>query len=513
MKKFLTLCLAVLMLATPLLTSCSGKDTPAETKKPAPTSVELIKDSASEYTIVRPLRAQKDSVLFTAGQNLQSAIATVTGVTMEYKTDTSTAFADQDARDAAKEILIGRTNRKQSAAAVKTLAFNEYVIKVDGNKIIICGVNDKATLQAAEYFAANYITNGNLIELPATLEVKGVVDMSVSEITNTTYEEMGDVILKAYADKYLNRDGSLIGTEYWDTAEILEAFIDAYEQTKKPEYLKYAEDIALRHFGSNNTRTDWCRNNAFNDDIAWMCIGFARLYLLTGNRNYISLAKSNFDTMWKRAYSPTVLDGGLWWKDDQKNTKNSCIQCPASIAACLIAKGTGDDSYYEKAKELMEWEFKHLFEPNTGKVYDAYSTDGNKSTWSSTYNQGTFVGACTLLHEKYGDEKYLKYADKAVKFGMTRLDNKDGVLTGEASGNDLPGFKGILTRWFYRYAQYTQDMDVLVWLQKNADVAYSNRNRENIVWSTWAEKSKDQFYDPWGASAAMALLFNCEPWW
>ncbi len=511
MKKILSLCLAALMLTAPVLTGCSD-DSPAVTEPQAPTSIQLIKDSASDYVIVRSSRSKKDSLATQASQELQTAIATI-GVTVALQTDIEVTFDDEAKRDSAKEILIGRTNRKQSSIAYNALAYNEFVVKVDGAKVVICGVNDKATLQAVQFFAANYITDGKLVELPADLEIKGVVDMSVSDTTNLSFEAMGDTILQAYADAYIDRSGKLKGTEYWDTAEILEAFIDAYEQTGRADYLKFAEDIALRHFGSDNINTNWCTNNQFNDDIAWMCIGFARLYLLTENENYIQLAKRNFDTMWKRAYSPDVLGGGLWWKNDQKNTKNSCIQCPASIAACLIAKGTGDDSYYEKAKELMDWEFENLFETNSGRVYDNYTTDGNKSTWASTYNQGTFVGACTLLHEKYGDAKYLKYAAKAVQFGMNSLDNKDGVLTGEDSGNDLPGFKGILTRWFYRYAQYTQDMDVLEWLQLNANTAFANRNRDDIIWSTWAVPSKDQQYDPWGASAAMALLFNCEPWW
>lgn len=512
MKKLLSLCLAALLLTAPLV-SCGNEATPPDSSEQVSTTVKLVSDSASEYVIVRAEVGRKDTLEKTASFRLQTIINDATGVKLERKTDTINYNEDASVYESAKEVLIGKTNRKESESALESLAFNEYVIKVDGPKIVICGACEKATLQAVEYFGANYVTAGDLIELPSDLIVKGYVDMSLSDETGISYEEMGDRILKAYADTYIDRNGSLKGTEFWDTAEILEAFIDAYEQTGKPEYLEYAEDIAKNHFSAANSRVNWCNSNAFNDDIAWMCIGFTRLYNLTGNRTYLTIATNNFDAMWRRAYSPDVMGGGLWWKDDQKTCKNSCIQCPASIAACLIGKASNDDSYYEKAKEVMEWEFEVLFEKSSGKVYDCINTDGSYNYWASTYNQGTFVSACTLLHEKYGDDKYLEYAAKAVEYGMTKLDNKDGVLNGEASGADLIGFKGILTRWFYRYAMYTNDLDVLCWLQKNADVAFSNRNSKDIIWTAWADQTQEQSYDPWGCSAAIALLFNCEQWW
>ncbi|MBQ4354811.1 MAG: hypothetical protein IJC71_07935 [Clostridia bacterium] len=259
-------------------------------------------------------------------------------------------------------------------------------------------------------------------------------------------------------------------------------------------------------------KTTW-QSNEYNDDIAWMCIAYARIYLLTGEEVYLTISKNNFDAMYKRAYSDD-LGGGLFWRTDNQ-TKNSCINCPASIAACLLGKALGDDSYYEKAKGLMDWEFAHMYDSSSGAVYDSYNLKGEKNKWASTYNQGTFIGACTLLAEKYGDELYLPYAAKAADYAMNRLEMKDGVLNGENSGGDLIGFKGILTRWLYRYAEYAGDTGILYWLQNNADTAYANRNQNNFIWTTWADKTPDNTsgMDLFGFSTAIALLFNCEPWW
>ena len=187
-------------------------------------------------------------------------------------------------------------------------------------------------------------------------------------------------------------------------------------------------------------------------------------------------AKSNFDQVWKRAWD-TNLGGGLYWTTDN-NSKNACVNGPGAIAACLLGDIYEDETYFEKAKQIMEWEIKWLYDPETGNVYDAMNISGGVSKWASTYNQGTFIGACTLLYKHYKDEAYLTYAGKAAEYAMSRL-TKDGVLdNGEDSGNDLPGFKGILTRWLYRYAKEVESLDILTFLQNNAAVAYQNRNKD-----------------------------------
>ena len=253
----------------------------------------------------------------------------------------------------------------------------------------------------------------------------------------------------------------------------------------------------------------------------WACIAFSRMAKLLGNKTYIEYAKNNFDIVWERAYD-NKLGGGLYWRIENE-TKNSCVNCPGAIAACLIGELTGDHSYYDKAKLLMDWEFEHMFEPNTGKVYDAFNVSGSINKWASTYNQGTFIGACTLLHEAFGDEKYLDYAAKAAEYAMTKLVNKNGIIdNGEASlsNRDLPGFKGILVRWLYRYAKYTDDLDILAFLQKNASYVYGMKNADGLVWTDWTHKTPDQStidrnenYCVFGMSTVVALMYNSLPWW
>lgn len=339
--------------------------------------------------------------------------------------------------------------------------------------------------------------------------------LDVSRSTGLSYREMGDTIMEAFIDRYYD-DGHLEGSCFWSDAEIIETFIDAYEQTGNKTYLGYAETTAKNSFlDAGNPLASW-ESNPYNDDIAWGTIALCRLYQNTGTLRYLTIAKRNFDMMFRRGWSED-LGGGLLGNMEDPVNKASCVQCPSVIAACLLGKYLRCDGYYEKAVQIMDWTVEELFDHEDGRVYDLYwITDGHKDTWSFTYTQGTFIGACMYLHEKYGDEKYLAYADLAEYYTMHGMGhNTEGIFDWERRNEfDIDGFKGILTRWLYRYARYTADFEAFEWLQRHADAAYNHRNSQNIIWTDWAwQTEEDKDYNVFGASTAVALLFNCEPWW
>lgn len=539
MKRILSILLTFSMLFTSfLLTACQsntaggGKtentETLPEEETPAleeavPTTVEIIQNGEMAYEIVRSDYLDSDAPETRGALSLSKTIESVYGIKAKMTTDWIARDSDPDSMNDVYEILVGHTNRNETAAAIEGLASDEYTIRVMDKKIVICGYDDNLTRHAVNDFIKEYVVAENTsLSLPIDLNVVSKAQYSDSVENGASYVEMGDLVLSAFVRDYYG-GGSLPNTEFWDAAEILEAFIDAYEQTRNEEYLSFIESIVKRKFYAERKTVSWA-SNKYNDDVAWGCIAFARMHLLTKdtdnfNENYLAVSQQNFDMMYDRAISDD-LGGALFWNTDNE-TKNSCVNCPASIAACLLAQATGDDSYYEKAKALMDWEFQNMFNSKTGAVYDSYNLSGKKNNWASSYNQGTFIGACTLLHEKYGDEIYLTNAQLAAQYAMNQLGNVGGVLNGESNTGDLIGFKGILTRWLYRFGGHLHDtgktdesMEILNWLQHNADTAFKNRNDKDLIWTDWAQKTPKDVsdLDIFGFSPAIALLFNCEPW-
>lgn len=326
------------------------------------------------------------------------------------------------------------------------------------------------------------------------------------EYEEYSLDQIADKAMENFLNKFYVVDengGKLSGEHFWTRAETLEIVVDAYERTQDKKYLDLFDEM-YRGF-TDDFGTEWS-GNIYNDDIMWMVIATVRAYQVSGNQEYLDQAKYHFDLVFERAWDEE-LGGGLYWRADNQ-TKNSCINCPAVIAASLLSKNLKDETYMEKAFRIYEWQRENLFEEATGAVYDAYDLKEGINKWTSTYNQGTFMGAATMLYEYTGDDKYLEDAKLAADYTVNIMFENE-VMNSEESGNDLPGFKGILARWLRYYIDVSGDNDYNDWMIKNAKVAWNNRNSSGVTWTQWAQKTEDQFYTAWGCSAMVSMLQNC----
>lgn len=282
---------------------------------------------------------------------------------------------------------------------------------------------------------------------------------------------------------------------FWMRAEQMEMVLDAYERTKSAEQL--AMFTNLFHGFVADHGANWAHNE-YNDDIMWMVIACTRAHLLSGNREFLDVARTNFDLCYARAASPD-LGGGLWWKVDNRS-KNACVNGPGAIAAFLLGQATKEEAYYTKANDLFLWERNTLFDPATGRVFDNININGRVSRMALTYNQGTFVGAANLLG--YTDEARL-----AATFTMNQL-CRDGHLPPSGERGDGGGFNGIGVRWIARFMKDRGEQAAFEpWLQKNAEAAWqARRSADNLSWCRWPQPTPDGPRYSWGCSNAVVIL-------
>lgn len=330
-----------------------------------------------------------------------------------------------------------------------------------------------------------------------------------------------DKIFAAWKSKYYdhNREGNeVIANEgFWGVAEMMEIVDDAFEVTGDAKYATLFNSMYLTFISKEGQDWMW---NEYNDDLSWMILACTRASLLTGNTAYQKKAKDQFDKMYARANH----DGNwLTWKEDRTGgtitTTNGCINGPAMVACCYLAQATGDSSYYDKAIKLYKWSRGTLFEPASGKVNDSYDVAASRvgNAWSSTYNQGTYLGAAVMLYNYTKDPSYLLDAQRIATFTKVNMFGST-TINGE-NGRDLDGFKGILMRYARRYVVDCNKADYIPWLQLNAKVAYNNRNSEDIIYTKWGTKTLEMATLPidtalkkvpaFAASTAVSLMVNC----
>lgn len=350
-----------------------------------------------------------------------------------------------------------------------------------------------------------------------------------AELPNQLTPAMRDAMMKGWKDHYFKwlKEET---TGFWGEAELIEIILDAYEATGKEEYKTMFEQ-AYKYFvsgsggwGQKGNGKSWMWNE-FNDDVAWAVLVSIRACIMFGtsmpgeNINYLSIARSNFDNMYKRAlYEVDGLYNLLRWKEGQGGT-TSCVNGPSEVAACYFGlyyeKNNPElsEEYYGKAKMLYANHRRHMFEPNTGRVWDSFN--GN---WASPYNQGTYLGAAVMLYNHYGDEMYKKDAEKIIEFSRNNFCNSYGIITAcDTDDGDLANFKAILLRYVRRYVVDMGKPEYGEWLQKNAVHAYNNRNSKGISRVEWKTKTgevkidddgNEKEWNAYGAFAAVSAAMN-----
>ncbi len=318
-----------------------------------------------------------------------------------------------------------------------------------------------------------------------------------------------DAAVNAYLKAFVRADGTtafIKGRQnggdpgFWQEIEEIEGIEDANDRAGGA----YKSQVAALLNGFSKAHGVIWSDNIYNDDIAWAVIAYTRGYRATGNTVFRSIAKVNFDMMFARAWNPEK--GALYWTT--KNTSyNSCIECPAGIASCLLGGALHDDSYLTKARALLAWEKANLFDASSGAVWDAVDTSGKIGTWSSTYNQGTFVGLANYL----GDAATAKLAADYTRDHLgKRSAGGEHLIMPEygAGGDNNSGLNSIGLRWIAKFMKDRRlESAYLPWLQANANTAWSlRRTADNLSWCQWLRPTPDGVLHSWDCINSVVAL-------
>jgi predicted alpha-1,6-mannanase (GH76 family) len=287
---------------------------------------------------------------------------------------------------------------------------------------------------------------------------------------------------------------------FWGQAETIECVIDSYEWTSNSATRAMITNLLNGFISNNGSSWTW---DIYNDDILWAVMAFARGGADTGMTNYCNLAKANFDAVYSRAWD-TKLGGGLYWNTTDES-KNACVNGPGSIAASLLYGIYGDTNYWNKATNIYYWERSVLFNSGSGAIYDNIGTNGALSTWSSTYNQGTFLGAANFIGQTND-------AALTARFTMMNLTG-GGILPQYGIAGNNSGFNAIFLRWMTRFMKDRHLQSIYEpWLQQNAVSAWNVRRSDNLSWCQWpqATPAGTNFYS-WDCISSFEALQAADP--
>ncbi|WP_207421532.1 glycoside hydrolase family 76 protein [Desertivirga brevis] len=223
--------------------------------------------------------------------------------------------------------------------------------------------------------------------------------------------------------------------------------IDEYYNDEKPEpgYQDYVRKERL--------------SSRFYDDNQWIAIAYLDAYNRNHKQKYLDVAKMIYKFM--MTGHDTITGGGLYWKEKDYTTKNTCSNGPGILVALQLYKLTKDKQYLNTALSLYDWTNKHLRAPE-GIYYDAIKIpSGNIDKAAYTYNTGTMLQSNALLYQLTGDVKYLKEAQTIAAAGKARF----------YKGNKLPNeywFNAVMFRGYIELYKIDKNRD---WIQFYIDDA------------------------------------------
>eukprot|EP00042_Codosiga_hollandica_P046567 m.491367 g.491367 ORF g.491367 m.491367 type:complete len:312 (+) comp57259_c1_seq5:2-937(+) len=276
---------------------------------------------------------------------------------------------------------------------------------------------------------------------------------------------------------------------WWNNANAVEVISNFMLFTSDAEYLSVLEEVLANQPASE------IEGAAYNDDVLWWSLAWARAFELTRNDSYLQQAELCFDHV--LPYWDNTCGGGLWWSN-ARSYKNAITNELFLAAATTLYKLTPSKAAFYANWTNLEWAWfqqsgmlNDQFLINDGLT--ANCTNNQGITW--TYNQGVILGGLLNLYELSGDVKLIELAANISNAAITNLTYPSGILREPCEpncGGDGPQFKGI----FMRYLGYLLFSGALPPADQSnfCDFVFLN---SNSIWSSDQSPSNNTFGLVW----------------
>lgn len=277
---------------------------------------------------------------------------------------------------------------------------------------------------------------------------------------------------------------------YWWHAHALDALLDGYLREKGPEYKERFEKELAGTFRENGGTLlhNWY------DDMEWMALALLRAYDIFREEKYreqVLLIWEDIKTAWN-----DFCGGGMAWKKDQPDYKNTPANAPAAILAFRLYKRFHREEDLAWGKRIFEWNRDNLMDPKTCFIWDGMNRKGDgriDKDWKFTYCQGVMMGAALEYYRITGDRQQLCLAEKVAGRAVLELTGEDGIFN-EEGPDDCGLFRGIFFRYLCELiqedaAECTDLKDILF---QNAAAVETVGNEDGLIGSNWRKKAQGE---------------------
>jgi len=151
----------------------------------------------------------------------------------------------------------------------------------------------------------------------------------------------------------------------------------------------------------------------YYDDNVWIVLALTETYEVTGDTKYLEQAEATFRFV--MSGEDDLLGGGLYWHEQSKESKNTCTNAPAVVAALRLYHLTEDARYLDTARRIYEWTNLRLQDPADGLFWDNVKLNGDVDQRKYSYNTALMLRANALFHAITHEPEYLAEARRIAE--------------------------------------------------------------------------------------------------
>ena len=170
-------------------------------------------------------------------------------------------------------------------------------------------------------------------------------------------------------------------------------------------------------------------NDRYYDDNDWMVMSLVESYEVTKDHRWLSRAEDALN--FSLSGESDKLGGGIYWREQDKASKNTCSNAPAAAACMAVYHHTKRKELLARAEILYAWTKKNLQDSNDGIYFDSIHLDGKLSRAKWTYNSALMLRSSRDLYEATKLPEYKQDFDKLHEACLKRWVKDDGTIDDE----------------------------------------------------------------------------------
>lgn len=127
----------------------------------------------------------------------------------------------------------------------------------------------------------------------------------------------------------------------------------------------------------------------YYDDNAWMALALMEGYEATKKVDMLLQARDTY--AYVMSGEADSLGGGVYWRESDKASRNTCSTAPAALAGIELYRLTKDKRYLADAVRLYKWADEKLRDPADGLMWDNVKNDGTLDKAKFSYNTAVML--------------------------------------------------------------------------------------------------------------------------